>query len=179
MASHRKPNREESEVELSRVITPMLDMSFQILFFFVLMYQPSSLEGHMDMALPPAGEGVAQQKPTASSTDTTIDLPAELEVIVRTRDIEGSKQVEDGSIGKIVVKGVTGDEKSFNSLDQLKNHLETARKKLKNENDIKLQAEGRIKYNYVIEVMDVCRRAGFNNVAFAAPPDLARIIPGQ
>lgn len=170
---------EHSEVELSRVITPMLDMSFQILFFFVLMYQPSTMEGHMDLALPPAGEGVATAKPTASSTDTNIDLPAELEVVIRTPDIENDRQVQEGKLGKILVKGVTGDEKNFTSLDQLRAHLVNARKGLKNQDDIKLQADGRMKYNYVVETMDVCRRAGFSNVSFAAPPDLARIIPGQ
>src|SRR5947209_19095011 len=33
-------------------ITPMLDMSFQILFFFVMIYHPSALEVQLDLKLP-------------------------------------------------------------------------------------------------------------------------------
>src|SRR5262245_44009825 len=153
--AHRRQKQEETEVELSRVITPMLDMSFQILFFFVLMYQPSAMEGQMEMALPAAGEGVTKEKPTASSTDVEIELPAELEVVVRTRDVERQDQVQDGTIGRIFVKDSAG-EKDVGNLDGLRGHLERIRPKLNNRDDIKLQADGRLKYAYVIEVMDAC-----------------------
>ena len=36
-------------------ITPMLDMAFQLLTFFIMTYRPSALEGHMDLTLPAAG----------------------------------------------------------------------------------------------------------------------------
>lgn len=177
MAQRRTPP-EKTEVELSRVITPMLDMSFQILFFFVVMYQPSALEGQMEMALPAAGTGVAPKDkvPDASSTED-VELPAELEVIVRTKDVQSKDQVEDGSIGEIVVQDSAGP-KTMRDMGELKAYLTRMRPKLTNSNDIKLQAGGRVKYAYVVAVMDVCRQAGFNNVGFAPPPDLQRILPG-
>lgn len=176
--AHKRRAHEKTEVELSRVITPMLDMSFQILFFFVLVYQPSALEGQMEMALPAAGEGVApkDKTPDASSTEE-IDLPAELEVIVRTKDVQSKDQVEDGSIGEIAVKDTAG-EVTLRDIAELRGYLTRMRPKLTNGNDIKLQAGGRLKYAYVIAVMDVCREVGFTNVGFAPPPDLQRIIPG-
>ena len=33
-------------------ITPMLDMTFQLLFFFIINFNPADLEGQMDMSLP-------------------------------------------------------------------------------------------------------------------------------
>src|SRR5947208_3700774 len=42
-------------MNLSAIITPMLDMSFQLLAFFIMTYHPSALEGHIDgNLLPPA-----------------------------------------------------------------------------------------------------------------------------
>src|SRR5580704_15976345 len=40
-------------VNLGLIITPMLDMSFQILSFFIMTYHPSALEGHIAGSLAP------------------------------------------------------------------------------------------------------------------------------
>ena len=62
-------------------------------------------------------------------------------------------------------------------LDALNGYLAKMRPSLLNQNDVKLKADSRLKYEYVMEVMDICRRAGFSNVGFDAPPDLARVVP--
>src|ERR1700739_2628539 len=42
-------------VALGLIITPMLDMSFQLMAFFIMTYHPSALEGHIDgNLLPPS-----------------------------------------------------------------------------------------------------------------------------
>ena len=33
---------------LNPIITPMLDMAFQLMAFFIMTYHPSALEGHID-----------------------------------------------------------------------------------------------------------------------------------
>ena len=35
------------DVEINKVITPMLDMAFQIFAFFIVIYHPSQLEGQL------------------------------------------------------------------------------------------------------------------------------------
>ena len=40
-------------INLSLIITPMLDMSFQLLAFFIMTYHPSALEGHIPGSLVP------------------------------------------------------------------------------------------------------------------------------
>src|SRR5437588_7477245 len=58
-------------VQLGLIITPMLDMSFQLMAFFIMTYHPSALEGHIDgNLLPPTL--VAENSKSA----TTSDLPA-------------------------------------------------------------------------------------------------------
>src|SRR5438132_3412998 len=47
-------------VNLGLIITPMLDMSFQILSFFIMTYHPSALEGQIPGSLAPP-ELIAQK----------------------------------------------------------------------------------------------------------------------
>src|SRR5437764_2126002 len=49
----RHPESEGGGVALGMIITPMLDMSFQILSFFIMTYHPSALEGHIAGSLAP------------------------------------------------------------------------------------------------------------------------------
>ena len=55
---HKKP---EAGSEVTLPITPMLDMSFQILSFFIMTYHPSALEGHIPGSLAPPESGGAVQ----------------------------------------------------------------------------------------------------------------------
>src|ERR1700683_5514939 len=49
----RKHKEVVGGVNLGLIITPMLDMSFQILSFFIMTYHPSALEGHIAGSLAP------------------------------------------------------------------------------------------------------------------------------
>ena len=53
----RRELKADKGPEVDLPIVPFLDMSFQILFFFIMNYHPSALEGQMDLNLPAAGEG--------------------------------------------------------------------------------------------------------------------------
>src|SRR5438094_10659785 len=60
-------------VNLSYIITPFLDMSFQLLAFFIMTYHPSALEGHIDgKLLPPTLTAVKAPKPVEQ-----MDLPSD------------------------------------------------------------------------------------------------------
>jgi biopolymer transport protein ExbD len=51
-------------VNLGIIITPMLDMAFQILAFFIMTYHPSNLEGHIDgQLLPPLKKAAVKGVP--------------------------------------------------------------------------------------------------------------------
>jgi biopolymer transport protein ExbD len=160
-----------SEIEINKIITPMLDFAFQILLFFIFTYHPSQLkEGQMDLSLPDAAQAQALQdaNPHNAIPGEDLELPSEITVLVRTQQDE--KGV--GTISQISVQDKVGREDVQTTADLLK-HLKKIRDGLTNPNDIKIQADSRLKYSYVMEVMDVCTRAGFRNVAFGPPPDLA------
>jgi biopolymer transport protein ExbD len=159
------------EVEINRVITPMLDLAFQVLLFFILTYHPSQLEeGQIDLTLPDAAQAQAaspRDAPPDPSLPGDLELPSEITVLVKTQH-DGSQL---GGISRISVQERQGSHDEPNS-EALRKYLVGARTGLSNQNDIKIQADKGLRYAYVMEIVDVCNRAGFHNVSFGPPPDL-------
>ena len=157
-------------IEVELPIVPFLDMSFQILFFFIMNYHPSALEGQMDMSLPSAGEAKAQTIDNVDPNkmpDTDIEMKSEVTVVVRTPH----DNVNDGAISQITVTGDQG-EMSVQTVEGLERYLKNIRKELSNKTDIKIQADSKLKYYFVVQIMDACIKAGYPNVGFVPPPDL-------
>jgi biopolymer transport protein ExbD len=61
MGQHRTKQTGAQGVNLGLIITPMLDMSFQILAFFIMTYHPSALEGHLPGSLTPPDKNIAKK----------------------------------------------------------------------------------------------------------------------
>jgi biopolymer transport protein ExbD len=157
-------------------ITPMLDMAFQLLAFFVMTYHPSDLEGQMDLSLPSEAITRAEKKedidPNAKPDPKPLELPANLTVLVRTQQ-DG---VNNGRISALTLQDEAGPQ-PVDNLDKLKDELKKRRETVENKENIKIQADGKLKWESVIQVMDVCQQAGFKNISFVPPPDFG--VSGQ
>jgi biopolymer transport protein ExbD len=157
-------------------ITPMLDMAFQLLAFFVMTYHPSDLEGQMDLSLPSEVITRAEKKedvdPNAKPDPKPLELPANLTVLVRTQQ-DG---VNNGRISALTLQDEAGPQ-PVDNLDKLKDELKKRRETVENKENIKIQADGKLKWESVIQVMDVCQQAGFKNISFVPPPDFG--VSGQ
>jgi biopolymer transport protein ExbD len=170
----RKPKGgEATKVEVA--VTPMLDMTFQLLFFFLLNYHPSALEGQMNMALPSDKQEAKAEKlenVTTSSDERDDTLPADLTVQVKTQN-DG---YNNGPISQLTLVGRDGPKEipadRGKELDQLLKELQAAKEggNLTNKEDIKIQGDSRLNWGAVVKVMDVCTKAGFRP-GFAPPPD--------
>src|SRR5438477_7103739 len=168
------------DVDINKVITPMLDMAFQIFAFFIVIYHPSQLEGQILMNLPDAAQAKAAKPEDAKPNPSMIgelELPAEITVLAKTKRPDGT---HDGSITQVSVVDRLGskdiikqdqDSKDVPNLDALRKYLQSLRGGLSNQKDIKIEAEGGLRYEHVMQIMDMCTRAGFKNVGFAPPPD--------
>jgi biopolymer transport protein ExbD len=158
--------------DINRVITPMLDLAFQILLFFIMTYHPSQLEeGQMDLSLPDAAQTQAESPKDANplpSTTGELELPSEVTVFVKTQHSEQSP----GDISLITVQDKVKKHDEEKTPGFFK-YLERLRPGLSNQNDIKIQADSGLKYSHVMEIMDLCTRAGFKNISFGPPADKA------
>jgi biopolymer transport protein ExbD len=156
-------------------ITPMLDMTFQLLFFFILNYHPPINEGEINYNLPPpdATQGPTADKvePSSAEEDKDLEMKSEITVLVRTQH-DG---INDGVISEIRIRG--GQEETplqtpNGQLDELIAYLKRIRPGLVNQDDLFIQGDSRLKWSGMVSVMDACRKAGFGNVGFKAPGDI-------
>jgi biopolymer transport protein ExbD len=168
MTTRRK---QEAGPEPTLPVTPMLDMAFQLLAFFVMTYHPSDLEGQMDLSLP--SENITQAKnkdevktDAAPDKDKPIDLPSNLTVIVRTQ----MDNVNNGRISALTLQDDAGPQ-PIDNLEKLGLELKKRQATIENKENIKIQADGKLKWEGVIQVMDVCQQAGFKNISFVPPPN--------
>jgi biopolymer transport protein ExbD len=157
-------------------ITPMLDMTFQLLFFFIVYYHAPTNEGEINYNLPAPDATASDSKiedPKPGGDDEDLKTNAELTVLVRTQH-DGTN---DGIISEVRVRENSGSETTVGTtngkLDELVTFLKKRRDDplLGNKDDIFIQGDSRLKWSGMISVMDACRKAGFPNVGFKEPGD--------
>ena len=170
-------------VNLTLIITPMLDMSFQLLAFFIMTYHPSALEGHIDGKLVPPSEVATRTKmpvpinelPPDSDPDFAETLLVKIKSVAKGQT-EGNRH--DGEPSRILLKDPQEERTITDSTDAT---LDEGLKKLGNElkrmlnqpgavkTNIKIEGDGDLKHMYVMRVYDVCKLAGYRNISFVAP----------
>jgi biopolymer transport protein ExbD len=153
------------QVELP--ITPMLDMTFQLLTFFIFTYHPSAVEGQMDFSLPAASAEVQPLPPQVIYVPG--DDQSRLTIVLKAQH-DG---IADGALSLVLLQN-PGGEVPFRNLDELSRYLQEQRAAYGATPTIQIQAESKLKYAWVAGAMDSCLKAGFKQVGFAAPPDLGQ-----
>jgi biopolymer transport protein ExbD len=94
-------------VNLGIIVTPMLDMAFQLLGFFVMTYHPSSLEGSykIEQVLPPE----VRQGTFGAAEAKEPELPPKMEktvlVVIKAPPADKLKNRKEGMIWRIHVHG--------------------------------------------------------------------------
>jgi biopolymer transport protein ExbD len=150
-------------------VTPMLDMTFQLLAFFILTFQAGSvLEGKMEFGLPsePQGPSAALVPIPSGEVDPRPDDETRLTIVVRSlRD-----GVNDGNISALIVESPEGPV-AVRDIDELRRNLKQ-RQVDHGKGQVRIAADCRLKYACVMDVMDACVQSGFGTVGFAVPPDL-------
>jgi|ERR1043166_8239075 biopolymer transport protein ExbD len=168
-------------VNLSLIITPMLDMSFQILSFFIMTYHPSALEGHIPGSLAPPDIVAQKSKDNQVMDIIPPSVPEDmiLEEIKEAMTVVLTLGQTAGAPGKIYIKTKLEQPDEVADADrdtwkvarqELSNKLKARRKDAGEKANIKIEAHGDILQDYVMQVYDTCKNADFPKIHFVPPP---------
>ena len=142
-------------------VTPMLDMAFQLLAFFVLTFQAPSAETHLDLylpatpqALPGAPRGRAEQVP-ARRVDT--DIENDLFVRVTANDLGDMQAIR---LGESILPDLT------TLGERLRRYVEILEGRPLR---VRLVADDHLRYEEAARVLAACAAAGVANVRLAEP----------
>jgi biopolymer transport protein ExbD len=170
----RKPARDVAGVNLGLIITPMLDMSFQILAFFIMTYHPSALEGHLPgtLAAAPAGSGPVTLQEIEALDERHMEF---MEVVTVRVSTGGARR---GQPDKVTVQRRSEPvprpiSDATMSWDTARRTLERQLREMRQEDetaDVRIQADGDLRHEFVLHVYDACRNAGFTRIHFVPPP---------
>lgn len=167
MFGQRKKKREKQlETDINRVVTPMLDMTFQILFYFVINFKPPIAEGQIDLNLPPEALGA----PDTTTIDSD-DKADEYRITVYS---------QSGGIDFMTFKVKTFEPEELpekNMLGSLQAKLKSIPKPAPNKGKppvIKIECDKNLKYSELMELMNICREEGFKDVGIMPRPPVKR-----
>jgi biopolymer transport protein ExbD len=137
----------------------MLDMSFQLMAFFILTFRPMPTEAQLPLALPAEKGGAVSLAPP--SVDPTEDQELIIQVYA----------ADNGNIADITAAPETG---SFSLGQDTSKLFAYLKEKAAGDKVPKLKFEiaERLNYQYVIKLIDEARRAGFTRIspALLNPP---------
>ena len=134
-------------------ITPMLDMSFQLMFYFVITFNPMPTEAQLSLALPKVEGGASAPPPVG------IDANDE-ELIVQ---IFAS---DNGQILAITAARPNGNVELGKDTSALLKYLkERAAATTGKTPKLKFEFAERLNYQYVIKMIDEAKRAGYDRVS--------------
>jgi biopolymer transport protein ExbD len=162
---HRSKGEGPQEVNISLLVTPFLDMSFQILAFFIFTFRPTPQEGGMPFLLPAKADS-GNPKPEKAS-DEPLDVPTDLTVLV-----DSKAGGIDGLTLQTAPEGKRPKNEVINGgIDGLYKHLKAMRPSIDaKQSVVKVQSSGVLQYQNLVQLMDKIRLAGFQP-GFEAPTE--------
>jgi biopolymer transport protein ExbD len=154
--ARKRTRKEEAPVDVTLPITPMLDMSFQLLSFFIATFHPMPTEGQLSVNLPKVDAAEkAQEDPILPDQDKKDEYTVTL--------IANS----GGDLASISMKGPTGEMGNIRNTADLYDQLKKIPKPPGRGAEgvsITLEASNDLTYARLIEVMDLAKKAGYDSV---------------
>ena len=156
---HGKHHRQQTDnVEPDLPITPMLDMSFQLMAFFIFTFRPAPTEGQIAMSLPKQEGG-----------DTAIPSPTDEKPEVFVVKVEAAN---NGTISRMSISQKDAvDTRSVDLGADIKAYHKELQARYaglkgdKSKAKLTIEIEDRLIHEYVVQLLDNGIRAGFANIA--------------
>ena len=141
--------KEEPAFDIAVPIVPMLDMSFQLLAFFILTFRVMPMEGQLSINLPKIEASDTPQNPDPTMEDKKDEYTIFLNAS------------SDGGVANIGLKGPTGGSPDIKNLADLEAQLRQitppAGKKREEGIAITIESDPDLTYAKLIEIMNLCK----------------------
>jgi biopolymer transport protein ExbD len=170
-APHSRRYRPGPPEEVVFPVTPMLDMAFQLLAFFVLTFQAPSGETHLDLDLPvtPIALPGGPQGQARPGTERSVDADLENDLYVR---------LEADDLGDL--KALRLGEATLPDVDALGDRLRRYMEVLNGRPlRVRLVADDGLRYEEAARVMAVCSASGVAAIRLSDPGSAPVPPPGR
>ncbi|WP_435010245.1 ExbD/TolR family protein [Tundrisphaera lichenicola] len=157
----RRARRGAPAEEVQFPVTPMLDMAFQLLAFFILTFQSPTSETRLDLYLPVASVALpgAEQGQARSSTPRRPDLDLENDLRIRAQsdDLGDLKTLQLG-------------DSTVPDIEALADRLRRYRSVLDGRPlRVRLTADDRLRYEIAAKIIGACNAVGVSSIKLADP----------
>jgi biopolymer transport protein ExbD len=166
MMKFRKLRSMTGEAKVEIQMTPMLDMIFQLLVFFILTFKPVIDEGQFGVNISGMSMSGASALPTmvpgmgddsaADSNDIQFIPP------LRVRLISNPE-------GKLATSGIILGDRPLQSMDYLLFELRTVVRGSPDDFEVVLEADAKLRYDYILQAVNSISHAGVKKINFGAP----------
>jgi biopolymer transport protein ExbD len=157
----RRAKRGESPEEVQFPVTPMLDMAFQLLAFFILTFQAPTPETRIDLYLPTTpialpGSAFGQSR-TNPPRRTDLDFENDLQIRVQANDLGDLKSL---SLGETPVP----------DLESLASRLRRYATVLEGRPlRVRITADDRLRYEIAARIIGTCNNSGVSSIRLGNP----------
>ena len=161
---HRRGRQQTPNTEPDLPITPMLDMSFQLMAFFILTFRPVPTEGQLALVLPDLGAGspVANINPNEEKPDSytatvaaTGGVPSDITLLK-----EGELEARTFKLTPANQSQAMTD--LYNALAKIVQEKRAAKGP---KPKLEIQFADDVRYQYVIKMLDDAKVAGFEKIS--------------
>jgi len=152
---HQAPASDQ-KVEIQ--MTPMLDMIFQLLVFFILTFRPVADEGQFEVTMSSVASDSIASASESMALDESENLP---QIIVGLRaDLTG----------RLAAGGITLGDQTIGSMPELQQQIDNLVQGRGADFEGIVEAETRLQYQYVMHAVNALSHAGVRQISFRDAP---------
>src|SRR4051812_30978415 len=156
MLGQHKKRHGTDYVEPDLPVTPMLDMSFQLLAFFIFTFRPAPTEGQLQLALPETEGGPSDVAPAIDPDKNPVKF------VIRV------PATAEGAIADIVLleEASTAAPMKLGTVEAYQTELKKRFDALKGRpGKITIEMDNKLLQGYVVKMIDVGVRTGFTDIS--------------
>jgi biopolymer transport protein ExbD len=161
---HRRGRQQTPATEPDLPITPMLDMSFQLMAFFILTFRPVPTEGQLALTLPNLGDSntPADIKPLDEKPDAYVVTVSPTGGVPSDITLLKDGETEGQSFKMSPAQQSKAMDDLYAALAKIVKEQKSAKRPVPT---LDIQFGDEVRYQYVIRMLDDAKLAGFEKIS--------------